>query len=211
MYKVDYNKLMEEEISGFKTKPSLLLHVCCAPCSSSVLERLNEFFNITIFFYNPNMDTEEEYEKRKIEAIGLIKKLNKKSNNKIAIVTTKYNHDEYLQIVKGLEREKEGGNRCFKCFYLRLKKSCEFAKKEKFDYFTTTLTVSPYKNADMLNKIGATLQEEYGIKFLFSDFKKKEGYKRSIELSKEFNLYRQDYCGCEFSKNFKKNYIDIKK
>ena len=207
MNKTDFNKLMEEEIINLKFRPTLLLHACCAPCSSSVLERLNDFFNITVFFYNPNMDTKQEYEKRKEEAIGLIEKLNKKNKNKIEIVTIDYNHNEYLDHVKGFENEKEGGDRCYKCFYLRLKKTCEFAKQNDFNYFTTTLSVSPYKNSNMLNEIGEKLQEEYGIKFLFSDFKKKEGYKRSIELSREYKLYRQNYCGCEFSKKISIDFL----
>ena len=133
MNKTDFNKLMEEEIINLKFRPTLLLHACCAPCSSSVLERLNDFFNITVFFYNPNMDTKQEYEKRKEEAIGLIEKLNKKNKNKIEIVTIDYNHNEYLDHVKGFENEKEGGDRCYKCFYLRLKKTCEFAKQNDFN------------------------------------------------------------------------------
>ena len=200
MNKIDYNKLMENTISYLKNKPKLLLHACCAPCSSSVLERLSEFFNITVFFYNPNMDTSEEYEKRKAEAISLIKQLNAKNQNAIEIISVNYNHNEFLNEICGLEKDKEGGGRCYKCFYLRLKKTAEFAKKNGFDFFTTTLSVSPYKNAKMLNEIGEKLQDEYNIKYLFSDFKKKDGYKRSIELSKLYNLYRQDYCGCEFSK-----------
>jgi len=197
---IDFNKLMENEVACLKTKPKLLLHICCAPCSSSVLERLNEFFNITVFFYNPNMDTKQEYEKRKIEAINLINALNLENKNKIEIITLNYIHEEFLHEVLGLEGDKEGGNRCYKCFNLRLKKTASYAKENGFDYFTTTLTVSPYKNAKVLNEIGEKLQNEYNIKYLFSDFKKKDGYKRSIELSHKYNLYRQDYCGCEFSK-----------
>lgn len=208
MKKEDFNKLMENEILSLKNKPNLLLHACCAPCSSSVLERLNEHFNITVFFYNPNMDTKDEYEKRRIEAIDLINKLNSKNNNKINIVSLEYNHEEFLDKILGLENEKEGGNRCYKCFHLRLNKTADYAKENKFDYFTTTLSVSPYKNAKMLNDIGQTLQEKYNIKYLFSDFKKKDGYKRSIELSKVYNLYRQDYCGCEFSRQNKEK-IDL--
>lgn len=205
MNNIDYNKLMENEILGLKNKPTLLLHACCAPCSSSVLERLVKNFNITVFFYNPNMDTFEEYDKRKIEAINLIKELNKKFDYNIKINVLEYNHNEFLSEVMGLENEAEGKGRCYKCFMLRLKKTAEFAKANAYDYFTTTLSVSPYKNAKVLNEIGEKLQNEYNIKYLFSDFKKKDGYKRSIELSKEYNLYRQDYCGCEFSKKTQEN------
>ena len=204
MNKIDRNKQMIEEIKSLNYKPKLLLHSCCAPCSSSVLERLVEFFDITIFFYNPNIDKEEEFKKRQDEEIRLINELNNKySKNKIKIVTTNHNSDDYNKIVLGLENEKEGGKRCEKCFFLRLSETAKFAKQNNFDYFTTTLTVSPHKNAELLNEIGLKISEEFKIKFLVSDFKKEDGYKRSIELSKKYNLYRQDYCGCKFSKREK--------
>lgn len=204
MNKIDRNKQMIEEIKSLNYRPKLLLHSCCAPCSSSVLERLVEFFDITIFFYNPNIDKEEEFKKRQDEEIRLINELNNKySKNKIKIVTTNHNSDDYNKIVLGLENEKEGGKRCEKCFFLRLSETAKFAKQNNFDYFTTTLTVSPHKNAELLNEIGLKISEEFEIKFLVSDFKKEDGYKRSIELSKKYNLYRQDYCGCKFSKREK--------
>ena len=204
MNKIDRNKQMIEEIKSLNYRPKLLLHSCCAPCSSSVLERLVEFFDITIFFYNPNIDKEEEFKKRQDEEIRLINELNNKySKNKIKIVTTNHNSDDYNKIVLGLENEKEGGKRCEKCFFLRLTETAKFAKQNNFDYFTTTLTVSPHKNAELLNEIGLKISEEFKIKFLVSDFKKEDGYKRSIELSKKYNLYRQDYCGCKFSKREK--------
>ena len=202
MNKTDYNKEMENILNNLTCKPKLLLHACCAPCSTSVLERLNKFFDITIFFYNPNMDTEEEFIKRQTEIVNLVNLLNK-DENKIKVITTKYNHIEFLNKIKGDENEKEGGSRCEKCFYLRLTKTCLFAKENNYNYFTTTLSVSPYKNAEMLNKIGKELEEKYKVNFLVADFKKKDGYLNSIKLSKLYNLYRQDYCGCEFSKILK--------
>lgn len=202
MNKIDYNQQMIKEISSLKSKPKLLLHSCCAPCSSSVLERLNEFFDITVFFYNPNIDNSEEYFKRQDEEIRLIEQLNKQNNgnNLIKIKTNPHLNEDYLSIVKGFENEKEGGARCDKCFNLRLSKTAEFAKLNGFEYFTTTLSVSPHKNAQKLNEIGNLVAKQYDIKFLMADFKKQDGYKRSIELSKKYNLYRQDYCGCKFSK-----------
>lgn len=209
MKNTDYNKIMKEIISKFDKKPRLLLHSCCAPCSSSVLTRLLQFFDITIFFYNPNMDTLEEFTKRQSEEIRLVEELNKEFDSNIDIVKCQYDKNEYLTQVKGLEDNKEGGKRCEKCFRLRLEKTCQYAKKHKYDYFTTTLSVSPYKNSKLLNEIGEELEKKYGVNYLYSDFKKEEGYRKSIELSKRYNLYRQNYCGCEFSKKarelFEKN------
>lgn len=202
MNKIDYNQEMIREINSLKSKPKLLLHSCCAPCSSSVLERLNKFFDITVFFYNPNIDNSKEYFKRQDEEIRLIKEINKENNgnNLIKIITNPHLNEDYISVVKGLENEKEGGSRCDKCFNLRLSKTAEFAKLNGFEYFTTTLSVSPHKNTQKLNEIGNFVAKQYDIKFLMSDFKKQDGYKRSIELSKKYNLYRQDYCGCKFSK-----------
>ena len=202
MNKIDYNQQMIKEINSLKSKPKLLLHSCCAPCSSSVLERLNKFFDITVFFYNPNINTSEEYFKRQNEEIRLIEELNKEhnGNNLIKIITNPHLNEDYLSVVKGFENEKEGGSRCDKCFELRLSKTAEFAKLNEFEYFTTTLSVSPHKNAQKLNEIGNIIAKQYDIKFLISDFKKQDGYKRSIELSKKYGLYRQNYCGCKFSK-----------
>ena len=181
--------------------PNLLLHSCCGPCSSYVIEYLTKYFNITILYYNPNISPQEEYEKRKEEQIKLINIIPK--TNKVNIIDCDYDNDKYEKIIKGLEKEPERGKRCTKCFNLRLEKTAEIASKNNYDYFGTTLTVSPYKNAKLLNEIGAELEKKYKIKYLYSDFKKKNGYKRSIELSQEYGLYRQDYCGCPFSKRDK--------
>ena len=196
-YQVTMEKIIEQEQNNTKTPP-LLLHVCCGPCSSSVLERLASFFEITIYYYNPNISPIDEYQKRVEEVKRLIKEFNFK--NPIHFMEGKYDNEKFENIAKGLENEPEGGARCTKCYYLRLHETAEVAKDNNFDYFTTTLSVSPYKNADKLNEIGRVLENKYNIHYLVSDFKKKDGYKRSIELSKEYNLYRQDYCGCIYSK-----------
>lgn len=199
--KENYQKIMEDIILKEKDNKeikTLLLHACCAPCSSSVLEKLSSIFEITIYYYNPNISPYEEYEKRVNEIKRFISELDIK--NPIHFMEGKYDPDTFLEISKGLENEPEGGARCNKCYYLRLKETAITAQKYKFDYFTTTLSVSPYKNAQKLNKIGSILEEQYQVKYLTSDFKKKDGYKRSIELSKKYNLYRQNYCGCIYSK-----------
>lgn len=201
MNKINYQKQLEKTIDELKEKsevPKLLLHSCCAPCSSYVLEYLSNYFQITVFFYNPNIYPEEEYIKRVKEQQQLIKKM--KVKNPIQFIEGIYNTDDFFNIAKGLENVKEGGERCLKCYELRLRKTLEIAEEKDFDYFTTTLTISPFKNAQKLNEIGMKLVENNKVKYLVSDFKKKEGYKRSIELSKKYNLYRQDYCGCIFSK-----------
>ena len=198
---INYQKHLERLIQELTQKgqtPSLLLHSCCAPCSSYVLEYLSDYFNITIFYYNPNIYPEVEYIRRALEQKTLIKSITAK--NKIEFIEGKYDPERFYSIAAGLEQEKEGGERCFKCYALRLKEAAIIASENKFDYFTTTLSISPHKNANKINQIGEELYEKYGVKYLFSDFKKKNGYKRSIELSKEYNLYRQDYCGCIFSK-----------
>lgn len=199
----NYQKQLETLISNIdkSNKPKLLLHACCAPCSSYVLEFLSDYFDITLFFYNPNISPKSEFNYREEELTRLIKEM----KLKIKIVTPEYNDKEFYEIVKGYEDLPEGNERCFKCYELRLHKACEYAKKESFDYFTTTLSISPYKNAEKLNEISNKLSEEYNIKALPSDFKKNNGYKRSIELSKIFNLYRQDYCGCVYSKRERDN------
>ncbi|MEG0825955.1 MAG: epoxyqueuosine reductase QueH [Bacilli bacterium] len=194
-YQLELEKIIKENEG---TTPTLLLHSCCGPCSSYVLEYLSKYFKITILYYNPNIDTLFEYNKRYNEQIRIIKEL--PVINKISIIEVPYNNLEYLNYIKGLEQELEGGSRCSKCYLLRLEKTAQLALKNKFEYFTTTLTVSPYKNANKINEIGQMLEKKYHISYLYSDFKKKEGYKRSIILSKEYNLYRQDYCGCIFSK-----------
>lgn len=202
MNKINYQKELDSLIENLVKEdkvPTLLLHSCCAPCSSYVLKYLSQYFKITIFFYNPNIYPLDEYYRRVEEQKRFISDL--KVRNKIEFIEGKYDTESYYEIAKGLEEEKEGGIRCFNCYELRLKEAAIMAKKNSFDYFTTTLSISPHKNAQKLNEIGKNLSDEYDVKYLYSDFKKKEGYKRSIELSKEYNLYRQDYCGCVFSKN----------
>lgn len=193
--KENYNNLFKNEVANFDKKRSVLLHSCCAPCSSHVISVLKDYFNITILYYNPNISPIEEYEKRKKEQINFINQL----DCDIKILDCDYDNDVYEECIKGLEREKEGGARCLKCFRLRLEKTARLAKINNFDYFCTTLTVSPYKNSQVINNIGKELMDMYNVKWLYSDFKKEEGYKHSIILSKQYNLYRQDYCGCIYS------------
>ncbi len=198
--KKNYKKIMDEEIEKIEKtgkKPKLLLHSCCAPCSSAVLETLEKSFEITLFFYNPNISPEEEFVSRLDELKRLIDEMELKE---IDIFTPEYNGDEFKKIAFGLENEPEGGARCAKCYRLRLEKSVRYAAENGFDYVTTTLSVSPYKNAEWLNEIGEKLSGEFGVKYLMSDFKKADGYKRSCELSRKYNLYRQNYCGCIYSK-----------
>ena len=197
--KINYQMKLDEIIKKEEGKtPTLLLHSCCAPCSSYVLEYLSMYFKITIFYYNPNISPYEEYEKRLSEQKRLISEM--KTINPITILECDYDNDKYEILVKGMEDEPERGARCLKCYHLRLENTANLAKKNNYDYFGTTLSVSPYKNSDVLNKIGEELSIKYNVPYLYSDFKKKEGYKRSIELSKLYNLYRQDYCGCKYSK-----------
>lgn len=198
----NYQKEMEKIIDGlYGERKSLLLHSCCAPCSSAVLEKLQKIFEITVFFYNPNISEAEEYRKRVEEQKRLILEFNQKNPDcPIQIVEADYEPQEFYAIAKGLEQCPEGGERCFRCYALRLEKTAQVAKEGDYDYFTTTLTISPLKNAAKLNEIGEEMAVKYEIAFLPSDFKKKEGYKRSIELSKEYDLYRQNFCGCAFSK-----------
>jgi predicted adenine nucleotide alpha hydrolase (AANH) superfamily ATPase len=177
---------------------SLLLHSCCAPCSSSVLERLTELFKITVLYYNPNIYPEAEFEKRAGEQNDFISRFKIGSN--INFVKEPYDSSEFFNAVAGFENEKEGGARCLICYRLRLEKTAMLAKRQGFDYFTTTLSVSPHKNAKLINELGCELEKKYNIQFLYSDFKKNNGYLRSIELSKKYNLYRQNYCGCIYSK-----------
>lgn len=198
---MNYQKLLDDELQKInerKTRPKLLLHVCCGPCSSYVLEYLCQYFDITIFYYNPNISPKEEYDKRVLEVKRLIKDAPFIKN--VTFINWKYDNEAFKIISKGLEQEKEGGKRCKKCYNLRLEETALYAKENNFDYFTTTLSISPYKDANTLNCIGKRLSIKYDVPYLFSDFKKKNGYKRSIELSKQFNLYRQDFCGCVFSK-----------
>lgn len=197
----NYQKEMDRLLSGLthaEVTPSLLLHSCCAPCSSYVLEYLSQFFHITIYFYNPNISYEEEYQRRIEEQIRLIGSLPVK--NPIQFRQGIYEPERFYELSKGLEACPEGGERCFLCYELRLEETAKLAKAEGFDYFTTTLSISPHKNAARLNEIGERLSGKYGTPYLGADFKKKNGYKRSIELSREYQLYRQDYCGCIYSK-----------
>ena len=200
MQKINYQKQLDKIIENIEKSgetPTLFLHSCCAPCSSYVLEYLSEYFKITIFYYNPNIYPEEEYLKRVAEQKRLISQLPTK--NKVDFEEIGYDSSEFFNAVKGLENIPEGGERCFACYRLRLEKTAKLAAEKGFDYFTTALSISPYKNAQKLNEISAELGEIYKVKALPADFKKKEGYKRSIELSAEYNLYRQNYCGCVFS------------
>lgn len=182
-------KEFENFLENTKEKKKLLIHACCGPCSTSVLELLNKYFLIDVLYYNPNIYPEEEYKKR-------LNELKKVSKN---VISFSYDSDLFTNLVKGLETEKEGGLRCYKCIEARLRKTATYAKENGYDFFTTTLSVSPHKNSKMINEIGYKLEKEYNIKYLYSDFKKKEGYKRSITLSKDLNLYRQTYCGCKYS------------
>lgn len=207
---MNYHNIMKEEINNIlkaNKVPRILLHSCCAPCSSHVITTLMPYFNITILYYNPNIEPKDEYLKRKEEQIKLINTI--EHPHDLDILDCDYDPDNFHKAIKGLEHLGEGSERCFKCYYLRLDKTANVAKDNNFDYFGTTLTVSPFKNSDKLNEIGLILENKYDIKYLCSDFKKENGYKRSIELSKEYGLYRQDYCGCVYSKverdNHKKN------
>ena len=196
--KINYDKLMQDEIASLNgERKSVLLHTCCGPCSSACIERLHNDLDVTVYYYNPNIEPKEEYLKRKETQIGLLKKLN------IPYIDADYDNEEFREKVKGLETEPEGGARCPVCFKMRLDKTARVAKENNFDYFCTSLTVSPHKNSAIINLIGESVSKEVGIKYLYADFKKREGYKRSLELSREYNLYRQDYCGCLFSKGDK--------
>lgn len=214
---VNYDLLMKEEIDKIlksNKKPSLLLHSCCAPCSSYVLKLLQKYFNITVFFYNSNLYSSQEYLKREEEQRKLIKILNAEAKERfeagkfedavfyeteIKVETTEFVPEEFYAFVKGYEKEFEGSPRCYLCYMLRLSKTGKVAKEKNYDYFCTTLTVSPYKNAHWINEVGKIISNKEKVKFLHSDFKKNDGYRKSIEYSKEYDLYRQDYCGCEFS------------
>ena len=195
---MNYQLVLDETLKTLKGTPKLLLHACCAPCSSYVLEYLSNYFEITVFFYNPNIDLESEFDYRLEELERFIKEF--PSKNKIELVHVGYNHDDFKEISIGLEHEPERGKRCLKCYKMRLEKSFIYAKTHHFDYITTTLTLSPHKNSQVINEIGQELEKQCQVNYLYSDFKKRDGYKRSIILSHEYNLYRQDYCGCEYSR-----------
>lgn len=201
MQKANYGVLLEKELGEIEKSgntPSLLLHACCAPCSSSVLELIAKYFDITLFFHNPNIYPKDEFTRRKEELERLVTYID--TPNKLDLVIPEYDENEFFSAAKGLENEKEGGARCEKCFILRLGRTYEYAKEQGFDYFATTLTVSPHKNAELINRIGETLAKGGGTKWLYSDFKKKGGYLRSCVLSKQYGLYRQNFCGCVYSK-----------
>lgn len=197
---VNYQKELDKLIAALQKEnkvPSLLLHSCCAPCSSYVMEYLSQYFEITVFYYNPNIYPESEYTKRILEQQELIGRMH--FRHPVSFLAGNYDSERFYRMAQGLEDVKEGGARCFKCYALRLREAAQMAAKGGFDYFTTTLSISPMKNAQKLNEIGEAAGREFGVAYLMSDFKKKNGYKRSVELSREYGLYRQDYCGCEFS------------
>lgn len=199
--KENYQKILDETIAGLEERgevPKLLLHSCCAPCSSYVLEYLSNYFYITVLYYNPNIYPEDEYYHRAVEQKRFIKEFPTKYP--VTFVEGNFESERFYETVKGYENIREGGERCFRCYELRLREAAEYAKKLNCDYFTTTLSISPMKNAAKLNEIGGMLAEEYGIPYLYSDFKKRDGYKRSTIISAEYGMYRQDYCGCVFSK-----------
>ena len=198
---ISYKDILNKELSKIKEAgitPRLLLHSCCAPCSSYVLEYLTEYFDITVYYYNPNISPMGEYEKRIAEQKRLISEM--KFKNSVSFIEGTYNHDEFISLTRGLENLPEGGERCSLCYEMRLEAAAQKAAEINADYFTTTLSVSPYKNTAKLNTIGLKLGMEYSVPYLVSDFKKNNGYKRSIELSTEYGLYRQNFCGCIFSK-----------
>ncbi len=199
---INYDNVFKDIIKNIKGTPRVLLHSCCAPCSSQVLARLSDYFLVTVLYYNPNIEPFSEYEKRKEEQKRFIKSF--PSKNQISFLDCDYENEKFKNIAKGLENIPEGGERCHKCYTLRMEKTAILAKENNFDYFCTTLSVSPFKNSRVLNEIGNMLEKKYDIKYLYSDFKKEDGYKKSIEYSKEYNLYRQNYCGCIYSKENKK-------
>lgn len=201
MNKTNYQKETDKIINKITeqgTLPRLLLHSCCAPCSSYTLEYLSQYFDITVYYFNPNISPREEFEKRLFEQKRLLEEMPLK--NKAKLIPGEYDYSEFLKIAKGYEDVKEGGERCFRCYRMRLESTAKYAKENGFDFFCTTLSISPLKNSQKINEIGCDAAEKYGVSWLPSDFKKREGYKRSIELSREYNLYRQNFCGCVYSK-----------
>ncbi len=193
--KINYDKKMQSQIAAAEEGATLLLHSCCAPCSSACLERLQGRFKITVLYYNPNIDEREEYEKRKAEQIRFLKE-----TGWADFLDCDYENEAFEEIAKGKEGEPERGSRCYACYRLRLEKTARIAAEKSFDYFATTLTLSPLKNTEWLNELGEEMGGRYAVNYLFSDFKKGGGYYRSTELSREYNLYRQNFCGCRFSK-----------
>lgn len=211
MNKINYQNIMEqiikENIENNKV-PKLLLHSCCAPCSSYCIELLSKYFEVTVFYYNPNIYPEEEYHYRAKEQKKFIDEFQTK--HKVSFIEGNFDTQRFYDMAKGLENAKEGHERCFKCYALRLDETAKMADKLGFDYFTTTLSISPLKNSQKLNQIGADIEKNYNVKYLFSDFKKKNGYKRSTEISKEYDMYRQYYCGCVYSKRDRDKEIELK-
>ena len=200
MNKINYQNQLDRIIENIDpdNPPRLLLHSCCAPCSSYTLEYLSRYFDITVYYFNPNISPKQEFDKRFEEQKRLISQMPFK--NSVTLVEGAYNYDDFLEIAKGLENVPEGGERCFRCYKMRLESTARLAKEQGFDYFCTTLSISPLKNSQKINELGFEIEEKYGVKWLPSDFKKREGYKRSIQLSREYSLYRQNFCGCVFSK-----------
>ena len=198
MQKINYQKQLDETLENLHNAPSLLLHACCAPCSSYVLEYLSRYFYITVFSYNPNIFPGEEYRKRVDEVGRLLAE--QPAKYPVRLAEGRYDPERFFETVKGHEADPERGGRCTLCYRMRLRETAEYAKEHGFDWFTTTLSLSPYKDARRLNDIGAELEREYGVRYLHSDFKKRGGYLRSIELSRVYGLYRQNYCGCVFSR-----------
>ena len=211
MEKINYQLLLDATLGNIKTsgkRPRLLLHSCCAPCSSYVLEYLSEYFDITCYFFNPNISCKSEYDKRAAELLSLLERM--PLTGAVRAVIEEYDPTPFYELAKGRENLPEGGERCFDCYRLRLRAAAEYARKHEYDYFTTSLSISPHKNAERLNAIGAELSDEYGVPYLYSDFKKRNGYKRSCELSAEYGLYRQSFCGCIYSQlSSEKNKVKI--
>lgn len=203
-YQLELEKTLEL-VSRLDKRPTLLLHACCGPCSSYVLEYLNKFFDITILYYNPNIYPAEEYYRRKDELKKFL--IEFKLENDIKLVEDDYNPTEYYEAIKGKEDLGEKSRRCYNCYAFRLERAAKYAKAHNYEYFTTTLSISPYKISEWINEIGAFLEQQYKVNYLYADFKKKNGYKRSLELSNEYGLYRQDYCGCKFSKETRERQI----
>ncbi len=198
--KINYDNMMMDIINSLTEKKSILLHSCCGPCSSACIDRLKEYFDITVVYYNPNVEPIDEYIHRKNEQVRLLKEWD------VKYLDCDYDNDLWVDITKYLTNELEGGKRCSVCFGIRLKYTANMAKRLGFDYFGTTLTVSPHKDSQLINKIGGILGTNLGIKYLYSDFKKRDGYKKSCEFAKQYNLYRQDYCGCLYSKERDEKY-----
>lgn len=201
MNKINYQVILDKEIKKAQasgTRPKVLMQACCAPCSSYVMEYLSSVFSLSMYFYNPNISPESEHEFRANELSRLIGTM--PLDSEVTLIRAEYEPEKFREIARGMESISEGGERCFKCYRLRLEKTAVYAKEHGFDYFSTTLSISPHKNSQILNEIGQELSEKYGVPYLFSDFKKKGGYKRSCILSAQYNLYRQNYCGCVYSK-----------